>query len=216
MARPRRVSDDEVLDATGRVVARRGPLRFTLAEVAREVGVTAPALVQRFDSKRALLEALVRRDVERVLPRFARARASTATPLDALLLALQAGPDAMRTRAEAASAVAFLELDLTDDGFHSLAVEYFERFERCVRALLIEAVARRELRKCDVPALARAVEVAYNGSLIRWAIRGGEDGGDAMRRDVEAALAPWRRVRSSASGARARPRGASARRGGAS
>lgn len=191
------MSDEEVLDATARVVARRGPLRFTLAEVADEVGVTASALVQRFDSKRALLLALVRRGVDDVDARFASARATHDAPLDALHAALAAGAGTLRTRADAASAVAFLELDLRDDDFHALALDYFARFERGVRALLDEAAARRDLKGADVAALARAVEVAYNGALIRWAIRGGETGGDAMRRDVEAVLAPWRRLKRS-------------------
>ena len=200
------MSDDAILEATARVVAREGPLRFTLEEVGREVGVTASAVVQRFESKRALLLALVRRGLADVEAGFARARARHASPLDALVDALCEGAGTLRTRAEAASAVAFLELDLRDDAFHALAVGFFERFERGVRALLDEAMARRELRATDVAALARAVEVAYNGALVRWAIRGGEPGRDAMRRDVEAALAPWR-VRRSASGGRARPRG---------
>jgi len=55
--RPRLASDEDILMAAFRAIARLGPARLTLADVAREAGVSAAALVQRFGSKRALLRA---------------------------------------------------------------------------------------------------------------------------------------------------------------
>ncbi|MCA1563440.1 MAG: TetR/AcrR family transcriptional regulator, partial [Acidobacteria bacterium] len=37
------------------VMARLGPVRLTLADVAREIGLSPATLVQRFGSKRGLL-----------------------------------------------------------------------------------------------------------------------------------------------------------------
>lgn len=51
--RPRRIDDAALLDAAGRVVSRLGPAKFTLADVAREAGLSPAALVQRFGSTRA-------------------------------------------------------------------------------------------------------------------------------------------------------------------
>ena len=70
--RPRKVSDDDVLAATHRAMARLGPGELTLAQIATEAGVTAGALAQRFGSKRALLLTLAERAASSV-PRSVRA-----------------------------------------------------------------------------------------------------------------------------------------------
>src|SRR5262245_53051359 len=49
--RPRKVSDEELFAATHAMMARVGPGQLTLAAIAREAGVTAAVLVQRFGSK---------------------------------------------------------------------------------------------------------------------------------------------------------------------
>src|SRR3954465_8144151 len=54
-ARPRTVSDEDLIGATMRVMSRLGPVKLTLAEVAKEAGGTAGTLVQRFGSRRALM-----------------------------------------------------------------------------------------------------------------------------------------------------------------
>jgi len=57
--RPRKASDDEIFAASQRVMMRRGPRELTLAEIGKEAGVTAGALVQRFGSKRGLMLAIL-------------------------------------------------------------------------------------------------------------------------------------------------------------
>ena len=54
--RPRATSDEDLLAATHRVVSRLGP-NLTLADVAKEAGVSPATLMQRFGSKRGLLLA---------------------------------------------------------------------------------------------------------------------------------------------------------------
>jgi AcrR family transcriptional regulator len=55
MARPKRISDEVVLEGALRVMFRTGPAEFTLAAVAAEVGIAPPTLVQRFGDKRGLI-----------------------------------------------------------------------------------------------------------------------------------------------------------------
>jgi AcrR family transcriptional regulator len=56
--RPRQASDAEILAAALTAILRHGPVRLTLAHVAREAGLSPAALVQRFGSKRGLLLAV--------------------------------------------------------------------------------------------------------------------------------------------------------------
>lgn len=169
---------------------RDGPVGATLDEIASEVGLTGPALSQRFGSKRGLLVAMAKRGAAAVPRRFASARDEAAGPTESLHVALAA--TGLEAPGEVAASLGMLALDLSDDEFRAIARSFFDSFHAEVRALLAEAVKARELRSGDVDALARSVVVAYNGSILRWAFLGGEAAGEAMRRDVEAVLAPWR------------------------
>lgn len=59
MARPREVTDEEILAAARRVFIEHGPSVAT-SVVAKELGVSAPALFHRFGSKKALLIAALK------------------------------------------------------------------------------------------------------------------------------------------------------------
>lgn len=193
MARPRSVSDDDILEATGRVVAREGVLRFTLAQVGEEAGLSAPALVQRFGGKRQLLLALSERSRREPVDALARARAKHASPLDALAHGLADALAPMETPGQVARSLEYLALDIADPEFHVHAVAFFEALRGEVARALAEAIAARELRAVDVDALARAVEVAFNGSIVTWAVHGEGSLPEAVRRDVAAVVAPYRR-----------------------
>src|SRR5690242_10138910 len=84
MPRPRKVTDDDVFTAAFRVMQRVGPGDFTLEAIAREAGVTAGALVQRFGSKRALQVRLAEAAATGTPDMIEQLRARHASPLAAL------------------------------------------------------------------------------------------------------------------------------------
>src|SRR6516225_8589088 len=65
MGRPFAASDDQILRAASKVISRRGPDAFSLAEVASEVGLSRAAIILRFKSTHALKVTLLTRQVER-------------------------------------------------------------------------------------------------------------------------------------------------------
>jgi TetR/AcrR family macrolide resistance operon transcriptional repressor len=65
MGRPFTASDDEILDAAGRVIARRGPEGFSIAAVAADLGLSRAAIILRFKSTQALKVTLLNRLVEK-------------------------------------------------------------------------------------------------------------------------------------------------------
>ena len=73
--RPQKVTDDEIFMATHRAMSRLGPGELTLAEIAKEAGVTAGLLVQRFGSKRDLLLTLSQKFSGGTTEMFAELRA---------------------------------------------------------------------------------------------------------------------------------------------
>lgn len=187
MARPRTVSDDAVLDAAARLIGRVGPARLTLAHVADEAGLSPATLVQRFGSKRGLLLAVARRQVD-----FG---AVGPTPLGALLAGLVELSASVRTPEALANNLAFLQLDLADAEFHAEAVAHFTAMREHVEALLRDAIGAGELEQVEVARLAETVVTAYNGALITWAVLREGTLEDWLRRQVEAVLAPYRRLR---------------------
>jgi AcrR family transcriptional regulator len=189
--RPRLASDADILAGALRAITRLGPVRLTLAEVAREVGLSAPTLVQRFGSKRGLLLALAKQAPEGNEALFQMLR--DAHP--SYVAALHAMADCMAlmgsTPAEISNTLAFLQIDLTDPEFHRLALSSSGAIHAGIRALVKDAIAAGELARCNADRLAHALQAAMNGSLLNWAIHREGTVESWIRRDVETVLAPY-------------------------
>jgi AcrR family transcriptional regulator len=192
MGRPRTASDDDIRGAAAAVVTRLGPGRLTLAEVAREAGLAAATIVQRFGSKRGLLLALAGRGASGVAEPFEAARAASASPLRALTGALTSMAAFAETPEALANHLALFQLDLQDPDFHRLALAHAQRMQEQIRSLLDDAVAAGELGPCDTARLARTVHVTYNGSLITWAVHREGAVEEWLDADLDAVLSPAR------------------------
>jgi AcrR family transcriptional regulator len=170
-----------------RVVSKRGPERMTLADVGAEIGLAPSTLAERFGSKRDLLLAASRASAAGVDRAFAAAEGGAR--LAALVDALARLARSVKTRPAFANHLAVLELDVADPDFRQVAAEHASALRAAVEASLHDAVAARELpRTTDVPRLARAVHVAYNGSLVTWAVGGSGALEAALRADLYAVL----------------------------
>ncbi len=180
--------------ATGRAIGQHGPARLTLAVVGVETGLAAATLVQRYGSKRGLLLAFAQTATPAVRAAFQSARAAHDDPLAALLAALALMGEGVRTPAELANHLGFLQMDLTDPDFrtHALAQARQLRLEivRQVRA----AVAAGQLDPTvNAATLARLVQTTYNGALIGWALAGRGALPAAIRGELADLLRPYRR-----------------------
>ena len=164
------MSNADILNAAGRVISQLGPVKLTLADVAREVGLAPATLVQRFGSKRGLLLALAESAAASVDDCFAAVRAAHAKPLEALVAAATEMTRHVQSPDEMANHLAYLQIDLNDPDFHRLMLISSQRIEAGYRALLDEAIAAGELTPCDTTRLARAVGALSGGSLLGWAV----------------------------------------------
>jgi AcrR family transcriptional regulator len=215
--RPRTITDDEILAAAARAMGRLGPTRLTLADMAREAGVSPATLVQRFGSKRALLLAVSRSAAEGVEACFRAVRGASSSPLDALLSAATDMTRFTRTPEEMANHLAWLQIDVSDPEFHAYILESSRGMLEGYRALLDEAVEAGELVACDTRSLARAIAAVAAGSLLNWAIFRKGTAESWVRADLGALLDPYRTRGRAAKGParkRARRRPRSPQRGG--
>lgn len=189
--RPRSTSDADILSATHRAVTRVGPKRLTLADVAREAGVSPATLVQRFGSKRKLLLAFVATGSSEIEAEWARILSlAERSPLEAIyayaecMAGLAPNPDVL------ANHMSFLQMDLVDPEFHHHALAQARHTLEFLRKTLDDAVDRRELAPCDTTRLARAVQAIIGGSLMQWAIDREGKLRRRLREDLETLLQP--------------------------
>ena len=206
--RPRTIDDASILEAAGRIISRHGPARFTLADVAGEVGLSAAALVRRFGSKRGMMLALARSACDSVDACFDIVRRANRSPLAAVLAAGTEMTRYVNSPEEMSNHLAFLQTDLSDPDFYAVMLENSRRILAGYRRLLDEAVAARELVPCDTARLARAVDALAGGSLIGWAVYREGTAEAWVRYDLNTLLEPYRR-KAKSPGARRSSRGKS-------
>ncbi len=190
--RPRTVSDEEILAATARMIGRVGPVRLTLAHVAREVGLSPATLIQRFGSKRKLLLSLARRGEGDDGGFLEHLRAQGRSPLETARAFLLCFAGLAASPKEMANHLAFLQIDLTDAAFHRITARLFRSNQAALAGLLAEAKSGGELVNADPQAVARLLLAVVNGSLLTWAVyREGPGAATWLARDVDLALEPY-------------------------
>lgn len=194
MARPKSISDATLIEVVGAVLLRLGPARFTLADVAKEVGLSPATLVQRYGSKRGLILAFSQAAVARAANPFTLARAETASPTTALLRALTYATHAFDSRQAVVNGLYVLIADLEDPELLALAQAHAEAVQNAIAALLEEAVAAGELRRTNTTSLSLSVQVTYNGAVLQWGLRGTDNFEDYLKNVLKPLLPLTREI----------------------
>jgi AcrR family transcriptional regulator len=171
---------------------RVGPAKFTLQLVATEAGISAPTLIQRFGSKRALLRRMGAGTSGMGVAIVASLRERHPSPLRVAREFLLCFAEMARTPKEMAHHLAWLQLDLTDPVMHRHFLRLSRENADLVAALLEEAVRARELRPLDAPAMGRLLNGLVSGSLLSWAAYREGTARAWLERDVDLVLAPYR------------------------
>jgi AcrR family transcriptional regulator len=186
-----KVTDHEIFAAAQRAMTRRGPHELTLADIAREAGVSAGRLVQRFGSKRGLLLTLAGRFAGSAKTVFTGLRLAHPPPLDALRAYAACMAGLAATPAALSRNLAWLQIDLTDPDFRVHLVANARATRREIASLLRAAVQEGALKPgVDTNRLARTVETVIGGSLMSWACYQEGSAGSWIQRDLDAVLEP--------------------------
>lgn len=193
--RPRTIREEDIMAAVAAAVGSTGPVRLTLADVARAAGVSTGALVQRYGSKRGLLLGFVRWGLteEAFVGPMRAAFATAPDPVEGLIRAVvrsaghETGPE------EFANNLAFLHLELADDEFRALLGDHIRGVRAELRGYLEAAVASGHLAgAADPGALAAAADSIRNGTQLTWAMTRSGSLAEALRRDLRTLLDPYR------------------------
>jgi AcrR family transcriptional regulator len=169
LPRPRSITDDQLLDAAGRVLLRRGASAFTIADVAAEAGIAPATVLQRYTSKYNLLLAYGRRATERAGRPFDQVEAAGLSPLAALWQVLFALAEGLEQGLDVG--ISLLAEDMRDPALREAAAAHARVVEERLCGALARAMAAGELPPGDAAALARTVQAIWNGALIQWGLR---------------------------------------------
>ncbi|HXG71772.1 MAG TPA: TetR/AcrR family transcriptional regulator [Gemmatimonadaceae bacterium] len=193
MARPRTASDEDVFAAAFRVMQVAPPSGFTLQAVAREAGITAGALVQRFGSKRDLQIALAKGSRESTTAFLESLHSKSDDPL----AALRHYADCMASLAASPAAIvrnfAYLQEDLSDPALRAELKRQGLATRHVLESLIRSAVQRGDLQaRANPPRIARAIEAGVGGALLSWAIYRDGTAKAWLRAHLAAVVDPWR------------------------
>ena len=172
------------------MVTRLGP-SLTLADVAREAGVSAPTLVQRFGSKRGLLLAFASLAAEGTDEEYAAIRQAHPDPLDAMRAVVRCFAQMAPSPEAVSNGLAFLQMDLSDPDFHGYALAHAKATLRELKKILDDGVRGGRFVKCNTTRLAFAVHAMIGGSMVSWAVLRDGTAEEAMLDAVDALLGPY-------------------------
>jgi len=207
MARPRKVSDEQVFAAAQRVMTRVGPSELTLALIGREAGVTPGALVQRFGSKRDLMLRMAGLLAGGIGQLFEQLRERHESPL-AVIRAYATCMAQMAVTPEAlARNFAYLQVDLTDSDLRAHLVVTARETRGELLALIAEAKTHGEIVE-EAPAipLAKNIEALVSGALMTWAFYREGSAATWLRSHLDALISPYTTARREQRARRVRPR----------
>jgi AcrR family transcriptional regulator len=193
--------DSAILHAAAKIVSQTGPDNFTLADVGKEVGLSAATLVQRFGSKRLLMLAMLQQMTSMVNGRFAANLAEGSTPLESLYSAAMDRADPTHGPENLANALAFLFMQLGDPDFQAIAAASAKHAVDAYRTMLDNAIEVGELLPVgiDTQELAETIHSMTLGSLMMWVVNHDTGPKPRTRRDLDTLLRPYRRANKTAS-----------------
>ncbi|HWM06361.1 MAG TPA: TetR/AcrR family transcriptional regulator [Actinophytocola sp.] len=188
MGRPRKISDEELLAACGRVIGRHGP-GFTLAQLATEAGVAVGTVSGRFGSKHGLLLAMMTTASASVEQRMRAAAAKHTDPVNAVTAAVLVTAEAVDDQATTTNHLAQLGIDLSDPALREGLGVLRSRVRGVLRSLLAAAALPGAP---PPPRAARIIAAMAHGTQLDWALAPSGKLADRLRADVRAVLASWR------------------------
>jgi TetR/AcrR family transcriptional regulator, transcriptional repressor for nem operon len=160
-------SPSRILDVAERLVQTRGFNGFSYADVASELGVTAPSLHYHFRGKAELGEALVRRYRTRfgaALDAVDAERRSSAERLDAYASIYA---DVLRVGRMCLCGMLAAGYDTLPAGMRTELVQFFDENERWLTVVLENGRAQQELRfDGEASVVARSIISGLEGAML--------------------------------------------------
>lgn len=161
MPRPKLISDEEILDRALPVMTQAGPGGFTMADVARVVGVAPATLHQRFGDKQSLIERVFARDNARFVAWLEDLPAGVGA--DVVIEVYAEATKLFGDNPSLADHLLWLREDIRDPALNRLARERFRLF----RAVI---VGRLPPMPIPPDRAADLLDALHHGAVVQWAL----------------------------------------------
>lgn len=194
MARPRSISDKEIIAVAYDIVMSEGLKALTFETLGEKVYLVPAALVRRFTTKQKLLLEVDRYGLERSQAKVDEAMGKQASPIEAILAGFTTELSFATSIKKLINGQEFLLMDLADQNMYSnYQVSFQQRYAK-VKELLEEAQARGELSsRLDPTEFAQFLQMILHGAGHVWAMT--QDGPieDYIHRYIQLALQPYKK-----------------------
>lgn len=171
MGRTQSVSDEEILEAARRVIARSGYDAFTLTEVADDVGLSRAAIILRFQSTQALKLRLTAKLADEFVTRIEALPAERGA--EGLLALARFIGSHTRTRASVQSFMQRLRTNEEDPKLAAIDNRMIAAFHGAISARMPETALTHE-------AAVLAFRAHIGGSLMNWQTEEGIEAADYL------------------------------------
>jgi len=161
MPRRKTISDEAILDRALPLLARAGPSGFTMADLAREVGVASATLFQRFGDKQTLIARVFGRDNDRFVAWLDGLPAGEGA--DVVIEIYAEATKVFGDNPSLADHLLWLREDIRDPTLNRLARDRFKLF----RAVIVKRLPRLPI---SAERAADLLDAQYHGAVIQWAL----------------------------------------------
>jgi AcrR family transcriptional regulator len=155
----------EILRAAARVFRRLGLAGAGMREIADEAGLSPGNLYHYFSGKDQILLFCQERTLERLLDAVDQGKRADASAADRLRQVLREHVHAMLDDLDGATA--HLEVEALPQALRAPVIAKRDAYERALRSIVTQGVARGEFAPCDAALVTRAMLGAVNWSA-RW------------------------------------------------
>ena len=191
MARPKKLSDSDLLRVAYDVSSREGFDSFTLHQVARASALSPAALVKRFKSKRQLAAMAREHRWESTLQLFSGEASARPKGLSGLRHLVSLIATSVESKRLAEHARAFGAEERSARARRKVAA-YFARTRAAIGDLIAEAIADEELVNVkDTVRLAFTLEALIQGSIFQFAFLDERNLEGHMQAHIEMFLKPY-------------------------
>ncbi|MFI4933529.1 MAG: TetR/AcrR family transcriptional regulator [Caulobacterales bacterium] len=161
MTRHKSISDEEVLDRALPLMASAGPGGFTLADLAREVGVSPATLLQRFGDKQTLIERAFARDNERFVVWVENLPAGVGA--DVVIRIYSDATKLFGDNPSLADHLLWLREDIRDPALNRLSHQRFKLFRAAI-------VKRLPPMRIAADRAAQLLDAQFHGAVVQWGL----------------------------------------------
>ncbi len=163
---------EELVLVAARLIAEKGIVATTIPDIAASAGLSVGAVYRHFESKAALLAALVEADAARLLAKTKKAVANCAQPADALRAWSQAQLDDLAEPIELGLRAEIVALAAHDPAIRESVCRHGDAVEGQLRDLLAAAAKPGSLFESDPDAAVELVATVIDGIQVRGATVG--------------------------------------------